>query len=651
MDEDERFVFNGVDASTGRYLLPPLTFEDVSRLALGERLDPDHLDELQSKHARSTEATFGPAAGVDPRDLAQAGWAMIAAVDADDAVLEALRPLRDHRRAQASKQREQRYQELTREHGYRSGESKPAFLARQGVGPGPAVPDRLPYYLLLVGDPESIPFTFQYQLGVQYAVGRVCFETAEEYAAYAEAVVRAETTSPAARSHTAAFFAPANPGDRATALSAAELVTPLADWLATEQPDWEVHRSVGEAADKAMLTELLGGSRTPSLLLTASHGIGLPLDHPRQRRDQGALVCQDWAGPGAALDPETYVAADDIARDASLANLIAFHFACFGAGTPEMDGFSHRTRDVQRPIARRSFVAALPQRLLSHERGGALAVAGHVDRAWGYSIAWPGAGRQTEAYRSSLERLLAGHPIGSAFEYVNERYAELASDLATLREDVSVGKRPDRRAIATMWTARNDARGFTILGDPAVRLASVRPDGGSDAIARSSTDGGERVRHVVDGARPEGACLRHKDPGTADEEVQAQLDREHAVRQQADRLAAAMEQLAHALAQAVEDAAASAAAVEVATYTSDHPSAAVYDHEARRFEGARLRTLSRVGVAGDIQLLVDERDGLDDRVWACHVAMVEQAQRVRTDLIRNASASLVALRDPRGPGG
>ena len=72
------------------------------------------------------------------------------------------------------------------------GESKPAFLRRLGAGPGAVDPDVIPYYLLLVGEPDQLTFGFQYQLDVAYAVGRVAFDDFAGYAAYAANVVRAE---------------------------------------------------------------------------------------------------------------------------------------------------------------------------------------------------------------------------------------------------------------------------------------------------------------------------------------------------------------------------------------------------------------------------------------------------------------------------
>ena len=101
----------------------------------------------------------------------------------------------------------------------------------------------------------------------------------------------------------------------------------------------------------------------------------------------------------------------------------------------------------------------------------------------------------------------------------------------------------------------------------------------------------------------------------------------------------------------MERAAESVAVVEVATYTSDDPSSAVYDRSRGRFDGARLRALSRASVSGDLQLLVDEDDALDDRLWACHVAMVEQAQRTRMELFRSAGTVVSGMWDALRPGG
>jgi hypothetical protein len=478
-----QLTFNGINGADGGYLLPPLVPRDLAAIVLGERHDRAHLQELADRIA--VIHTLGPKEGVDPKDLAQSGWGIaFAAQDADrtPALLEALDELVSLRRQQAGPL----FRIYQGADGVQPGESKSQFFARHGVGPGPADPERMPYYLLFVASPESIPFHFQYQADVQYAIGRIHFDTLDDYAHYARSVVLAESGQ-VVLGRRAAFFGPHSPDDLATQLSAQELVVPLAQQISQGQPGWQIETYAAQAASKAQLSRLLGGDQTPALLFSASHGMAFPTGHPRQLPDQGALLCQEWPGPLAwnrEIPKAFYVAANDVPDDASLLGMIPFFFACYGAGTPRLDDFAHQATQQPVAIAPYAFLSRLPQRLLSHPNGGALAVVGHVDRAWGYSFLWPDAGAQLEVFRSTLQRLMEGHPIGSAIEYFNERYAELAANLTSELEAVKFGATPDDAALAAQWTAHNDARSYLVLGDPAVRLPLAAEDAQAVPTAR-----------------------------------------------------------------------------------------------------------------------------------------------------------------------
>ncbi len=446
--------FNGIDATTGEYLLPPMSIGRFAAMIRRHRLRP--LGDAK-----------GVVAGIDATRPAEAGWGVVFPRDVDPGVRDALRDLCEHRKKLATAETAHRFRELT----YLPGESSLNFLARHGSGPGPVDPDKVPYYLMIVGDPQAIPFSFQYRLDFKYAVGRIAFATPGEYAGYARSVVNAESGG-AVRRRRASFFAVENPDDRATELSSRMLVQPLASGLAAALPDWEIETVSGQAASKARLGRELHGADRTAFLFTAGHAAffsGQKSDHQRDR--QGALVLSDWPGPRSwtgAVPEAHYFAARDLDPEASVHGLVGFHFACFSGGTPRFDAFAGDSWRQRVPIAPAPFVAHLPQRLLAHPRGGALAVIGHVDRAWETSFLWQGAGAQLAVFRSTLRKILEGCPVGHAMDDFGQRYAELAMELQA--EKYEAGERTDDLLTARLWTAYHDARGYVLLGDPAVRL-------------------------------------------------------------------------------------------------------------------------------------------------------------------------------------
>jgi len=644
---EELLYFNGVNGATGEYGLPPMTGEELSKFIQGEA-PPENLAELKFRHQQQDRRHLGVKEGVDPKNLAEAGWGVIFAHDADLAVKEALSELLDLRREQAGPY----FKTYEGPDGYRPNEPKPKFLARHGAGPGPADPEKVPYYLLIVGSPEAIPYRFQYQLDVQYAVGRIHFETLQEYANYARSVVQVETGA-VKLPRQASFFGVANPDDKATNLSTEHLVQPLSKKLKKGQSDWKVSAFLKDKATKARLGRLLGGDQTPALLFTASHGMEFPLGDKRQISHQGALLCQDWPGPNewrgqGPITQDFYFAGDDLTGEASLLGLLTFHFACYGAGTPLNDEFSKQAFKEREAIAPHPFVAGLPTKLLSHPRGGALAVVGHVERAWGYSFLWPDAGEQTTVFESTLERLLDGHPVGSAIEYFNERYAELAADLSVLLEDIEYNASFDPYNLAGMWTANNDARSYVIIGDPAARLPVAEPD-----EAPSERPVIEVKPVAALSSIPPQAVADALAPPAAPIEAEVEVGLREVGADIASSLRTVSRKLVDILTTAIDD----LTSQEVLTYTSEDLKKVSYDSKTHKLgDEARLQAMTRIALDGDLLILIPERkrtaqEGdethteieIDERLWAIHREMVDLAQANKIAFVKALAETVGTL--------
>jgi hypothetical protein len=456
--------FSGVDGGTGRLFFEPVQHQDLLKAALRE-LPPGgpELQAIKRIGQRLPRPRLKPRYRYKSENLASVGWAAVVGSGVSPDALNALAPLLEHRRRQAG----DRYREPLE---YRNGETASDFLLRLGVPPDSEVsPKIVPYYLLLIGGPEAIPFEVQFDLDVHYAVGRLSFESQEEYQAYARHVVTSEETE-AMSDPRAVVFSVRNPGDLCTHQSAELLAAPtIAELELRAGEGWAVESIDGDnEATKQNLLDHLGGPQTPTLLFTTGHGVRLPLGHPRQRSDQGALVCQEWS-EFDSIDPlpETYVAAADIGSERELAGLISFHLACYGAGTPGWDEYGLEPESS--PIAPAPFVARLPQRLLSQ---GALACIAHVGRQWSHSFAWEQALSDPMNYVDVLLTLMDGLPVGMAMEGTNHRWPALAGELLDHLAFASRMGITENTAssFSNLWTTYNDARGTIVIGDPAVRL-------------------------------------------------------------------------------------------------------------------------------------------------------------------------------------
>lgn len=460
--EDESYTDhplpNGVDVRTGRPAWRGYDAADLVARVFDARPDEEEGEERGEAAEAAKAKALAP--DLDWRDLRHTGWGVVVAEDASEEVRKALEPLRQLREEQVGRACPWLV--------YRKGESSRRFLARHGMGPGVVDPDKVPYYLLLAGGPEEIPYDVQYQLGVGYGVGRLGFDHVDGYRDYAESVVWAETDG-TERSREVELFGVETDGTTRRTLE--EMIVPLADHLERDLGGWAVRRTVRSAAVKERLEAALDDGARPGLLVTASHGAVYPHGDAEQVARQGELVCQDWPGPDHPVGAEHTFSALDVPDDADVHGLLCFLFSCFSAGTPERDDFFHE-RDGEKPVplAPRSFVAGLPQRLL---RAGALAVVGHVDRAWTCTFAFTRDGRQTQTLEAALRLMAAGYPVGHAMNLFGQRYGELAGQVSRVWQAERRDKveHPDD-FLAWLWTAHNDARNLVLLGDPAARFVA-----------------------------------------------------------------------------------------------------------------------------------------------------------------------------------
>jgi hypothetical protein len=472
MQPDDELLPFGVSAKTGRPLVG--LSDDAVENELGTQPDDSPESLAHAERASPAGLTFAVEGDVDSADLSQAGWGVMFAADVDKKIKDALQPLLDHRKAQGAKP----FVVYEGPTTYRPGDTANVWLERRGVRMDVVDPSKgVPFYLLIVGSPEAIPFSFQYSLDLYWGVGRLWFDSADEFRQYADSVVKYEKASGVDATRQLAIFAPEHDFDAATQLFNRQVAVPLVKGEGEtpvpvgSRQKFRIRDFLAGRASKNTLTQLLNGQiqgGPPALLFSGSHGMGFERADARQLAAQGALVCHDWPGYDA-ISADHWFAASDVPASAKIHGLIHVLFACYGGGSPTHDEFD-RMNAQPRQIADRPFFSRLPQALLSHPSGGALAVLAHIERAWAYSFQSGKGTSQVQGFRDVIGRLLRGERIGQATDMFNIRWSVLSTMLADLQIEKQNGAEISRKVLGRMWIARDDARNFMVLGDPAVRL-------------------------------------------------------------------------------------------------------------------------------------------------------------------------------------
>jgi hypothetical protein len=464
----------GVDYRTGELLFPGESEQAFKRAV--EAAGREHPGLLRAPpprpklEVRRRPGLAPPVPTVNLSDPVAAGWTYVVAKDDPDrdAYIEAIRPLAELRGMAAPS----RPVDYTGGRDWRAWYDE-TFVTRRG---------KKANYVLLVGEPDRLPFELQSFLEVAGSAGRLAFDRLEDLGTYVEKVCRLESGTKAPSDESALFFGPERPayGRRIdpTHFSRRYLVEPLAE--ETKGLGLEVDTLVGEDATKDRLVSALTTSRA-SVVFTASHG-AIVFDEglAEAKRINGAIECQlvDGAKPD-------YFGADDVPTGGRfLEGAVWFQFACYGYGTPAKSGFAHWGIPIRPENASGDFVASLPRRLLAHPRGP-VAFIGHLDVSLIHGFRDPSAPEADEELKKlwnprlnvfmGVIRELVGswRPAGLALEDMNDRSNQLNQRIAAYFDRRRRGLPESDAAgdgfLVQDFLMRSDAANYLTFGDPAAR--------------------------------------------------------------------------------------------------------------------------------------------------------------------------------------
>ncbi len=467
-----------------------LIFEPIERNEFGKGVH-DNYEKIkeETKGVDTALATFAVTRGVieheagpDIGDPRKVGWTYLISEDQPffNEIIETISPLAEHR-------------------GMTNPE-KPLIFTSDAVGDyltwmnEKLVRDSVtlkpsPHYILIIGDPNLVPFNFQSALSTRACVGRIDIGAKTKDDAilnlktYVDKVHRMENSKQPFVTDDTIFFATDEGINQkgcsdATFYSHHYLSKPLSKFV-RNNIQFKTIEIMAEKATKKNLLDSLEKSK-PSLIFTASHGTS-PYGEKAdvQKKYTGAIVCKDYLDSHDEQD--SLITEDDIPIDKPFAEGSVFvQFGCFGYGTPAITEVAKWNYEngiwTGLQLAPKSYVSPIPKKLIFNPNGP-LAFIGHVDVAMYNSFTNPknplpdaAYDPRIDPYFTMMQSLLSGDPVSLAlsdvskkFNSANEQFPRLynSHQLKLITDDAYYAK------LADTYLERVDAGNFMIFGDPA----------------------------------------------------------------------------------------------------------------------------------------------------------------------------------------
>jgi hypothetical protein len=324
--------------------------------------------------------------------------------------------------------------------------------------------DRLPRYVLIVGQPDTIPWSVQYSLSIRHAVGRLPLH-GDDLGPYVSAMLDGEdgwASTPTDVTAPVVWTVDHGSLD-ITRLMRSALTAPLVKAF-TGTLAGLIDLNEKEATGSALVTAL---AASPTVVVSSSHG-ATPLDQTVLPSVLGLPV--DAGHATVPLDELTA---------AMPAGIVWFAQACCSAGSSAPSSFSDllaagtTARAVVDAVAALGpTVAPAPLALLAREHP-ARAVLGHVEPTFGWTLKDP---QNNQKFGGDLvlglsSNLHHGQPLGLAFADYRAGVGILTSTWVGLAAQLN--RDHDRSVLPTMTRLRLtawDRQSLVLLGDPTVRI-------------------------------------------------------------------------------------------------------------------------------------------------------------------------------------